>query len=454
MTTGFLGLGERLLGMPVGWDIHLYGPVGIVLGELLYCFPQALVILVVAAGLADARLYEASHALRASPLRTFWTVTLPSLRYGLVSAFFVCFTLAFTDFGVAKVVGGNFNVLATDIYKQVIGQQNFTMGATISLLLLTPTVIAFILDRLVQRKQTATLTTRSVPFKPKPARRADVVGTLYCSLIAAAILLVIGDGVLCRRGQRMALQLAADLAPLRLSRGRRRRRDRRSGTRVRMSFYYRHRRLVVTFGSAYLIDKTRGLRSLANASYFLSMIPVALPGLVIGLAYIFFFNPRQWHIGGLAVPNPFSFLYGTMAILVLANIVHFYTVSFMTATTALKQLDAEFEAVSASLRVPFYRTFWRITVPLCLPAILEIAMYYFVNAMVTVSALIFLYPPNLKVASVAIVNMDDAGDTAAAAAMSALLILTSVGVRLLYEVAARAGSTGERNGGEFVMRDA
>ena len=122
-------------------------------------------------------------------------------------------------------------------------------------------------------------------------------------------------------------------------------------------------------------------------------------------------------------PIPFSFLYGTMAILVLANIVHFYTVGFMTATTALKQLDAEFEAVSASLRVPFYRTFWRITVPLCLPAILEIAMYYFINAMVTVSALIFLYPPNLKVASVAIVNMDDAGDTAAAAAMSALLIL-------------------------------
>ena len=149
-------------------------------------------ILVVAAGLADARLYEASRALRASPLRTFWTVTLPTLRYGLVSAFFVCFTLAFTDFGVAKVVGGNYNVLATDIYKQVIGQQNFTMGATISLLLLTPTVIAFVLDRLVQRKQAATLTTRSVPYQPKPARRGRHPGTLYCSLIAAAILIVIG----------------------------------------------------------------------------------------------------------------------------------------------------------------------------------------------------------------------------------------------------------------------
>ena len=135
------------------------------------------------------------------------------------------------------------------------------------------------------------------------------------------------------------------------------------------------------------------------------------------------------------LPNPFNFLYNTMAILVLSNIVHFYTVSFMTATTALKQLDNEFELISESLGVPFYRTFWKVTVPLSLPALLEMAMYYFVNAMVTVSAVIFLYSPRLKLASMAIVNMDDAGDTAAAAAMSVLVILTSVGVRLLYDLA-------------------
>jgi len=151
----------------------------------------------------------------------------------------------------------------------------------------------------------------------------------------------------------------------------------------------------------------------------------------------FFFNLLQWKFAGMAIPNPFSFLYGTMGILVLANIVHFYTVGFMTATTGLKQLDHEFEAVSESLGVPFYRTFWKVTVPLSLPALLEIAMYYFVNAMVTVSAVVFLYSPRLKLAAVAIVNMDDAGDTAAAAAMSVLVILTSVGVRLLYDLATR-----------------
>jgi iron(III) transport system permease protein len=162
------------------------------------------------------------------------------------------------------------------------------------------------------------------------------------------------------------------------------------------------------------------------------MISVALPGLVIGLAYIFFFNPTHWTLLGVEMPNPFAGLYGTMAILVLSNIVHFYTVSFMAATTALKQIDGELEAVSASLGVPFYRTFWRITLPLSLPAVAEIALYLFVNAMVTVSAVILLYSPQIKLASVAIVNLDDAGDTAAAAAMSVLVIAACLTVRILY----------------------
>jgi hypothetical protein len=80
-----------------------------------------------------------------------------------------------------------------------------------------------------------------------------------------------------------------------------------------------------------------------------------------------------------------------MAILVISNIVHFYSVAFLTATTALKQLDREFEMVSESMGVSFARTFTRVTVPICVPAILEIGMFYFVNAMATVSAVIFLY---------------------------------------------------------------
>ncbi|MCE3590776.1 ABC transporter permease subunit, partial [Escherichia coli] len=90
------------------------------------------------------RHYEAAASLRASRWRTFWTVTIPGARYGLISAAFVVFTLAITDFGLPKVIGGQYNVLAVDIYKQVIGQQNFEMGAVVSVILLVPALAAFV----------------------------------------------------------------------------------------------------------------------------------------------------------------------------------------------------------------------------------------------------------------------------------------------------------------------
>lgn len=99
----------------------------------------------------------------------------------------------------------------------------------------------------------------------------------------------------------------------------------------------------------------------------------------------------------------------------------------------MKKLDREFELVSESMGVPFYKTFFAITLPMCLPAVLEMAMYFFVNLMVTVSAVIFLYTTDFKLSAISIVNMDDAGNMALAAAMSVLIILTNIIVRVLYE---------------------
>ncbi len=426
VTTGWFGL------LP-GININLYGFNGIVIGEFLYCFPQAVILLVTALNLTDARLYEAAEVLGASTLKTFFTVTLPSIKYGLMSALFVCFILAFTDFGVPKVVGGNFNVLATDIYKQVIGQQNFSMGATISVFLLIPSVLAFSLDLIIQRRQNALISTNSVPLQPKPNPIFDWAMFGFCTLMVAFIFTVFSTIILASLVKVWPYNFSLSLKNYDFSSvgggG-----YRAYWNSLRMAFYTAVFGTAIVFTGAYLVDKGRGLNWLRSLTYLLSTIPLALPGLVLGLAYVFFFNYPIWRIPftGLAIYNPFHGLYGTMALLVIANIIHFYTVCFLTGTTALKQIDAEFESVSASMAVPFYKTFWRVTVPLSLPAILEIGIYFFVNSMVTISAIIFLYPANLPLAAVAIVNMDDAGDIAAAAAMSTLIVLTSLGVRVMY----------------------
>lgn len=405
----------------------VYGPIGIVIGSCYWVFPHALIIVITALSITDARLYEAAVALRTSRIKTFFTVTIPGCKYGLISAGFVVFTLIFTDFGVPKVIGGNFSVLAVDIYKQVIGQQNFQMGAVVSIILLIPAVIAFSVDRLVQKKQVALLSARAVPYIPKPNRRFDLAMLAFCTLIALLILCMIGMAQYAALIKFWPYNLTLTVRSYNF--------DLANGggwdsyfNSIRLSVYTAVVGTAIIFFGAYLVEKGRGFLAGRNAFHAVAMIPLAVPGMALGLAYIFFFNNPA---------NPFNFLYGTMGILVLVTVTHFYTVSHLTAVTALKQMDPEFESVSASLKTPFYRTFGRITVPVCLPAILDISMYLFLNAMTTVSAVVFLYSTDTTLASVAVLNMDDQGELPFAAAMAMMIAYTCAGARILHAILTR-----------------
>ena len=406
----------------------IYGPIGIVVGMVFFTLPHAIMILYTAMSLADARLYEAAQVLGASRLRTFFTVTLPGIRYGLVSTTLVVFTLVITDFGVPKVIGGRYNVLATDVYKQVVGQQNFEMGAVVGMVLLTPALLAFFADRWAQRKQSASLSARAVPYVPKPNRVADRSYFVACMVISLFLIGVLGVSAYASFVKFWPYDLSLTLANYDFSV------VDADGWRsffnsLKMSAWTALIGSVVVFTGAYLVEKGRGVAWLRGSVHLLAMVPLAVPGLVLGISYIFFFN-APW--------NPLNFLVGSMGILVLSTIVHFYTVSHLTAVTALKQIDPEFESVSASLKVPFYQTFGRVTVPVCLPTILDIALYLFVNAMTTVSAVVFLFSANTRPASVAVLAMDDAGSEAAAAAMAMLIVYTSAIVRLLHTLLAGA----------------
>jgi iron(III) transport system permease protein len=393
----------------------IYGMPGMVMAMTFASFPHAAMILMAALALSDARLYEAADSMGTSEFRKFMTITLPGAKYGLISASMVVFTMAVSEFGVPKVIGGNTNVLAVDIYKQVIGQQNFSMGAVVGLVLLLPAVIAFVIDHIVQRRQQALLTARSVPYRAKPARGRDWALLLLVVLMSALMLLVVGmaayGSVVKFWPYNMSLTLnhyTYGLEEAGLEHAYR--------NSLTMAAWCAVIGAAITFAGAYWLEKTKGADALRPLIRFQAMLPMAVPGMVLGIGYILFFN---------APANPLNFLYGTMAILVLSTLVHFYSSSHLTAVTALKQIDSEFESVSASLKVPFYKTFWRVTVPVCLPSILDIGRYYFVNAMTTISAVVFLYSPKTTLASISILQLDEAGAIGSAAAMATLIVLTS-----------------------------
>ncbi|MFU1519176.1 putative 2-aminoethylphosphonate ABC transporter permease subunit [Vreelandella alkaliphila] len=400
----------------------IYGSIGIVMGMSFWIFPHALMLLTTALTNSDARLYEAAEALGTPKWRTFLTITLPGVRYGLISCLFVVFTLAITDFGVPKIIGGQFSVLATDVYRQVVGQQNFQMGAVVSVILLMPAVLSFIVDRWIQKRQVAQLSARAVPWQPTPSPLRDWTFALLCYSVSGIILLVIGTAVYASLIQFWPYNLSFTLQHYTFQ-------GLAGGgwgawfNSLKLAFSVALVGTLVIFFNAWLIEKSEGYRPLRQGLHFMAMLPMAVPGMVLGLAYIFFFNQAG---------NPLNWLYGTMAILVLNTLVHFYTVCHLTSVTALKQLDPEFEAVGASLKVPFWTTFSRVTLPVSLPAVLDISVYLFVNAMTTVSAVVFLYNSDTRLASVAVLHLDEAGYFASAAAMAVLIFLTSLVVKLLH----------------------
>ena len=394
---------------------QIYGPAGVVIAECFAVFPHVVMILVTALALADARLYEAADALGTRAVRKFLTITLPGAKYGLISAALVSFTLVVTDFGIPKVIGGNFNMMAPDIFKLVIGQQDFARGSVVAIFLLSPAVLSFAVDRYVSARQTAMLSARAVPYQAHPAKDRDRLMLLLCVFISTIMLAMLGMAVFASFASFWPYDLSPSLRHYTLGlvdgevgEGFVNSLKMASGTAVFGT--------LLVFCTAYLMEKTKGMNALRGPLQLLAVLPMAVPGLVLGLGYIFFFNmPR----------NPLHGLYQSMPLLTLCTIVHFYTTGHLTASTALKALDPEFESVSASLKVPFYKTFWRVTLPICTPAMVDIARYFFINAMTTISAVVFLYSPETKVASIAILNLDEAGDTGAAAAMAVLIGLIS-----------------------------
>jgi iron(III) transport system permease protein len=287
-------------------------------------------------------------------------------------------------------------------------------------------VLSFGVDNYVSRRQTAMLTARAIPYRAKPSPLFDRLMTLFCASIAFLVLAMLGMAVFASFATFWPYNLTPSLRHYTLG---------LLDAEVGVAFFNSVKMAggtalfgtALVFVGAYLLEKTKGMDGLRALVRLLAVVPMAVPGLVLGLGYIFFFN---------ATTNPLNGLYHTLTLLTLCTIVHFYTTGHLTAVTALKALDSEFEAVSASLKVPFYKTFWRVTLPVCTPALVDMARYFFINAMTTISAVVFLYSPETKVASIAILNLDEAGEMGAAAAMAVLIGVASTLATLFFMVLA------------------
>lgn len=399
-----------------GWEFDIYGFWGLLISNVFYALPQAVLILQAALRNTDARYYDAAEVMGASSARQFFDITLPNCKFGLLSAAFVVFVITITDFGNAAVIGGNYRVLATEIYSQVSGQMNFGMGSVVGILLLLPSLISVQIERVASQRQFGAASPSGLRVTPQPARGRDLAFTAGVLLCAGAIVVTMGTVVFASFMRlwpyRMEwtlkhydITVSGGYAPL--------------WTSLYLSLAAAAGGVLLLFFLTFGVCRIP--RAWAKLVYLVSVLPVGVPGLVLGLSYIFAFNSPS---------TPLYALYGSAALIALCNFYHYHTQGFLTMMTGMRAVPQALEEAVSCLGGGTLHIVRDAVLPQIAPTVLGVFFFLFMRSMVTLSAVIFLVTPSVSVAPVSVLRLDEAGFVSQAAAYSTLIMLV-VGGSLL-----------------------
>jgi iron(III) transport system permease protein len=403
------------------WNI--YGATGIIVSEVLYCLPHAFVILYTTLSAVDIRLDEAAESLGASPFKVFTRITIPSAKYGIFSAAALTFNLTITDFGNPVVIGANYNVLATEIYAQVTNLYRFDLGATISIILLVPSMIAFMLNYYISRKTFSMISGAAKPVIPPSRPLKKTLFKTYCSLVSFSIIVIFVTVVLGSFVKIWPYDWSLTLRHYRF--------PSIGGysaiwTSVWVSLIVGVVGAFITLVASYVMETRKPF--FKQGIYFLSVMPAAIPGLVMGLGYILAFN------------KPYYFFYGTPWIIVINIIICNFTLGILSSISNLRNIDPSIEEASISLGGDTLRTFFRIIFPLTRVAFFQNFVYFFMRSMTTISAVIFLVSATVHLAAIEIIMLDNDGWTASANAMcTCIIVIVMFMLGILQLVAKKTG---------------
>jgi iron(III) transport system permease protein len=407
----------------LGTDWNIYGPTGIIVSEVLYCLPHAFVILFTTLSAVDIRLDEAAESLAATPFKVFTRITLPSAKYGILSSAALTFNLTITDFGNPVVIGGNYSVLATEIYSQVTNLYRFDLGATISIILLVPSLGAFMLNYYISRRTFSMISGAAKPEIP-PSRPLKKYGfTAFCSMVAFFIIVIFTTVIMGSFVKVWPYDWSLTLSHYTFpSIG--------GYSAIWTSFWIS---LVVgivgsfiTLVASYVMETRRPY--FKQLIYFLSVMPAAIPGLVMGLGYNLAFN------------KPYYFFYGTPWIVVINIVICNFTLGILSSISNLRNIDPSVEEASISLGGDTIRTFFQIIFPLSRVAYFQNFVYFFMRSMTTISAVIFLVSATVHLAAIEIIMLDNDGWSASANAMcTCIIVIVLVMLGILHIVNKKTG---------------
>lgn len=351
-------------------DSGIYGLTGIVIGSVLYAFPVAYLMLADVMKYQDASPYEAALVLNIPKVRQFTQITLPYMRKPLISVLFATFTMIVTDYGVPLMVGGKYTTIPVVLYQEVIGQLNFGKGAVYGCILLIPAVIAFVIDLLNQDSGNSGYVNK--PFAQDNRTGKKVLAYLFCGAVAIVTIIPVISFFVLAFAKNYPVDMAFTfdnlLKAMNLKAGQ------YLLNSIVIAVLVSVIGVTIAFLTAYMSARMR-----SKSSRFLHLSAItstAIPGIVLGLSYVLTFKG--------------SFVYGTIAILVMVNTVHFISSPYLMMYNSLSKLNENLEGVGQTLGIRRAYMIRDVFIPLCSKTLLEMFSYFFVNCMMTISAVSFL----------------------------------------------------------------
>ncbi len=418
-----VGLGLRILfgtngflDLIFGLELEIRGFPGLILGSVITAFPATFLILYDALRYEDKGPYDAAHILGVRRLSTFFRLTIPYLRIALISAFFACFTLIFSDYGMPMEIAGKVKTLPMYLYDQFMSSFQYGRGSIAGFVLLVPAVISFVFDLLFRDQ--------SVSEKHEPLigagrgfnAAAGIFTLVLCLLLFLPQLAFISLSFTKAFPHDLSFTFAHIAGIFSNTHG------------VGLTAYIRNSLTLAALTAAagtcfaYLLGylSVRKGGALAKAVDLMALATIAIPGLVLGIGYIFLFKGTN------------GAFYGTIWILAVVNVFHFLGSPYLLAKNCLSKINSDYEVIGETLGISRGRIVARVLIPGSVSTLVEMFSYFFLNSMITISAVAFLCSYDNQPLSILITTYEKNSNYEMQSVISLLILFLNVVFRAVF----------------------
>ena len=419
-----VGLGLRILfgtngflDLLFGVEIEVRGFAGLIMGSVMTSFPATFLILYDALHYEDKGPYDAASIMGIKRFSTFFRLTIPYLRIALVSAFFACFTLIFSDYGMPMEIAGKVKTLPMYLYDQFMSSFQYGRGSIAGFVLLIPSIISFVFD-LIFKDQSSDKQNRLIRTEKGFNRAAAIVIVVLCILLFTPQLAFISLSFTKAFPNNLNFTFDHIANIFSNTHG------------VGLTAYIINSLELATLTAligtafAYMLGymSVRKTGRMGKAVDLLALSTIAIPGLVLGIGFIFLFKGTN------------GTFYGTILILIVVNIFHFLGSPYLLAKNCLSKINNEYEVIGETLGISKGKIISRVLIPSSVSTLVEMFSYFFLNSMITISAVAFLCTYDNQPLSILITTYEKNSNYEMQSVISLIILFLNVVARGIFTV--------------------